>query len=161
MLLPSHYMAICHFFTQLPPQGKSEGFGSCDWPSKLNQIGLKSSINQPMWPWNLMNDIEKLQGASSILHQTLCIISIPLVYSNWSYSPEMLNWVKIDDFCPAWPWKIIGRLFYTTLSFVQYFKTIGIYSNLSYSLETLNSGKNLRFFCTAWPWKWTYDLEKQ
>ena len=43
-----------------------------------------------MWPWNLMNDLEK-QVTSSILHQTLCIISNPLVNSNWSYSPEMLN----------------------------------------------------------------------
>ena len=39
-------------------QGKSEGFDSCDWPSYLTQIGLKSSIFQPMWPWNLMDDLE-------------------------------------------------------------------------------------------------------
>ena len=40
-------------------QGKSEGFDSCDWPSNLTQIELKSSIFQPMWPWNLMDDLEK------------------------------------------------------------------------------------------------------
>ena len=38
-----------------------------------------------------MNDLEKQEGTSSILHQTLCIISNPLVNSNWSYSSEMLN----------------------------------------------------------------------
>ena len=41
-------------------QGKSEGFVSCDRPSNLTQIGFKSSIFQPMWPWNLMDDLEKL-----------------------------------------------------------------------------------------------------
>ena len=40
-------------------QGKSEGFDSCDWPSNLTQIGFKSSIFQPVWPWKLMDDPEK------------------------------------------------------------------------------------------------------
>ena len=38
-----------------------------------------------------MDDLEKQQGTSSRLHQALCIISKPLVYSNWSYNQEMLN----------------------------------------------------------------------
>ena len=36
-----------------------------------------------------------------------------------------------------------------------------VYSNWSFSLETLNSGKNWRFFCPAWHWKLTDDLQKQ
>ena len=40
-------------------QGKSEGFDSCDRPSNLAQILSKSSIFQPVWPWNLMYDLEK------------------------------------------------------------------------------------------------------
>ena len=40
-------------------QGKSEGFDSCDRPSNLPQIWSKSSIFQPVWPWNLMYDLEK------------------------------------------------------------------------------------------------------
>ena len=44
-----------------------------------------------MWPSNLMDDLEKQQGTSSVLHQALCIISNPLVNSNCSYSPETLN----------------------------------------------------------------------
>ena len=40
-------------------QGKSEGFDSCDRPSNLTQIGFKSSIFQPLWPWNLMDDPKK------------------------------------------------------------------------------------------------------
>ena len=57
----------------------------------LLKIGFKSSIFRSMWPWNLMDDLEKQQGTSSVLHQALCIISNPLVNSNCSYSPEMLN----------------------------------------------------------------------
>ena len=45
----------------------------------------------PVWPWNLMDDLEKQQGASSILCQALGVISKPLVNSNFSYSTEMLN----------------------------------------------------------------------
>ena len=40
-------------------QGKSEGFDSCDRPSNLTQIGFESSIFQPVWPWNLMDDPKK------------------------------------------------------------------------------------------------------
>ena len=40
-------------------QGKSEGFDSCDRPSNLTQIGLNLSIFQPVWPWNLMDDLQK------------------------------------------------------------------------------------------------------
>ena len=38
-------------------QGKSEGFDSGDQPSST-QIGFKSLIFQPVWPWNLMDDLK-------------------------------------------------------------------------------------------------------
>ena len=38
-----------------------------------------------------MDDLEKQWGTFPRLHQALCIISKPLVNSNWSYSPETLN----------------------------------------------------------------------
>ena len=41
-------------------QGKSEGFDSCDLPTNLTQIGYKSLTFQPMWPWILIDDLEKL-----------------------------------------------------------------------------------------------------
>ena len=44
-----------------------------------------------MWHWNLMDGLEKQQGTLSILLQTLCNISQPLVNSDWSYSPETHN----------------------------------------------------------------------
>ena len=139
-----------------------------------------------MWPWNLIDELEKQYGTVSILHQALCIISNPLVNSNRSYSHETLklgqNWLyfiscdleiwwmtlennripllydfklctsfqmhrwsptwvtarkrsiraKIGNFLShvtltfdGWPWKTIGHLFYTTLSFVHHFKAMG------------------------------------
>ena len=45
----------------------------------------------PVWPWNLMEDLEKQYGTTSILRQALCIISKAWVYLKWSYSPEALN----------------------------------------------------------------------
>ena len=82
--------------TDFNKQGKSEGFDSCDPPGNLKldsnpQSGSNSPIFSAVWPWNSMDDLEKQEGTSSILHQTLYIISNPLVNSKWIYSPEKLN----------------------------------------------------------------------
>ena len=83
--------------------------------------------------------------------------------------PKRSIQVKMGDFLSrvtlkldGWPWKTPGHqgtFFYTTSSFLQYFKTL-VYSNWSYSPETLNSGQNWRFFLSrvtlaidGWPWK--------
>ena len=58
----------CHFEVQQPAnctgvvkQGKSEGFHRCDRPSNLTQTGFKSLIFQVVWPWNLRNDLKKIE----------------------------------------------------------------------------------------------------
>ena len=77
------------------------------------------------WPWKTIGHL--FYSTSS-----LCIILKPVVNSNWSYSPEMLNsgqnrrfsarvTLKLD----GWPLKAKGHLFYTTSSFVHHFKSIG------------------------------------
>ena len=56
------YMIFYTFFkieTDNNKQGKSEGFDNWDRPSNLTQIWFKSLIFQPMWPWNLMDNLEK------------------------------------------------------------------------------------------------------
>ena len=55
------------------------------------QSGSNTTIFRAVLPWNLTNDLEKQYGTSSMLLQALCIISYPLVISNFSYSPETLN----------------------------------------------------------------------
>ena len=113
-------------------QDKSEGFDSCDRPSNLTQIGFQSSIFQPVWPWNFMDDLKKQSGTSSILREALCIISNPSVNLNWSYSRKMLNSGHIGDILSCvtlkfdgWPWKTIGHLSYAASSFVHHFIDIG------------------------------------
>ena len=75
-------------------------------------------------------------------------------------------WVQIDDFFSRvtlqfdiWPWKIIGHLFYVTLSFVHHFVAIGV---LKLELQSGNaqSGSNSTIFRAVWPWNLTDDLEK-
>ena len=61
-------------------------------------IWFNLTIFRAMWPWNLTDDLEKQLGTSSMLLQALCIISCPLVNSNWSYSPETPNLGQIRRF---------------------------------------------------------------
>ena len=66
-----------------------------------------------------MDDLEKQQSTCYILYQALCVISKPLVYLNWTYSPETLSLVKIDDSLSrvttkfeGWPKNNRAALFY-------------------------------------------------
>ena len=67
------------------------------------------TIFRAVGPWNLTDDPQKQQGISSMLLQALCIISYPLVNSNWSYSPETSNLGQIRRFlelCDLEIWRI-------------------------------------------------------
>ena len=44
-------------YNHLSKQGKSEAFDSCDRPCDLAQI-RSNSIFQPVWPWNLTDDLK-------------------------------------------------------------------------------------------------------
>ena len=75
--------------------------------------------------------------------------------------------VKIGDFLSCvtlkfdgWPWKTIGHLFHTTLSFVHHLKAMG---ELKLELKFGNArfGSKSATFCTVWPWYLIDDLEKQ
>ena len=85
----------------LQEQGKSEGFDSCDRPSNLIQIGFKSSIFQPVWRWNFMDDPEKQSDTSSML-------LFASFRSHWWIQTGVTVrkrqiWVKFDDFLAVWP----------------------------------------------------------
>ena len=68
-------------------------------------------------------------------------------------------WSSTNDLCLVWPWKIIGHIFDTTLSFVHHFEAIG---ELKLELQSGNPqfGSNSAIFCPVWPWNLTDDLEK-
>ena len=118
-----------------------------------------------LWPCNLTYDLEKQLGTSSILLQALCIISYPLVNSNWSYSPETPNldqnrWFfsRVTLQFDVWPWKTIGHLFYSTSSFVHHFVAIGEFK-LELQSENAQFGSNSTIFRALWPWNLTPDLD--
>ena len=56
----------------------------------------------------------------------------------------------------GWPWKTIGHLFYTTLSFVHHFKSIGEFK-LELQSGKLNLDQNRQFFvpCDLEIWRMT------
>ena len=91
--------------------------------------------------------------------------------SHWYNQTGVTVWkrsfrVKIDNFLShvtlkidGWPWKTIGHLFYTTLSFVQHFKVIWIFK-LELQSENVQFGSKLAIFLSPvtlkidrWPWK--------
>ena len=84
-----------------------------------------------------------------MLLQALCIVSLPLVNSNWSYSPEMPNLGQIRRFleqCELEIWRM--TLKNNRAPLLWYFKLCAsfhshwwIQSNWSYSPETPNPGQ--------------------
>ena len=67
---------------------------------RKRSIWVKTTIFWAVWPRNFTDDPQKQKGISSMLLQALCIISYPLVNSNWSYSPETPNLGQI--------WRFLG-----------------------------------------------------
>ena len=148
-------------------QGKSEGIDSCDRPSNLTQIGFKSSIFQPVWPWNLMDDPKNNRAPF------LCYFKLFASFlSHWWIQTGItvwkhLIWVKIDDFFSrvtlqfdGWPWKTIRHLFYATSSFVRHFVVIGEFK-LELQSGNPQFGSNSMIFRALWPCNLTDDLQKQ
>ena len=80
---------------------------------------------------------------------------------NWSYSPETSNlgqnrrfFIPVTLKFDKWPWKTIGHLFFTTLSFVHPFKAM---SKFNLELQSGNSqfGSKSVIFCPVRPWNLT------
>ena len=124
-------------------QGKSEGFDSSDQPSNLTQIGFKSSIFQPVWPWNLMDDLEN--NRAPLLYDIKFCASFQI--QRWTQTRVTVRKrsirVKIGDFLSCvtlkfegWPWKSIGHLFYVASSIVHHFMAI---SEIKLQLQSGNA----------------------
>ena len=84
------------------------------------QIRSILAIFSLLWPWNFTDDLQKQKGISSMSFQALCIISLPSVNLNLSYSLESFKSHVTLKFYGR-PWKTIGHLFYTHSSFVHHF----------------------------------------
>ena len=112
-----------------------------------------------------MNELEKQEGTSSMLHQAMSIISKPSLNSNGSFSLETLNSVenrRLFSFVTlkfdGWPCKTIGHLLYVTSSFVHHFTTIGEFK-LELQSRNAQFGSKSVIFRPVRPWNMTDDLE--
>ena len=110
------------------------------------QFGSKSAIFCPVWPWNLMDDLEKNKGTSSKQHQALCIISSAYLNSNWSYGPERAKWVH-----DLWPWPLTLTLTFCMdmmLSMVitpENFRMMRWQEHSRWGIKMPNCGANAQF----------------
>ena len=130
------------------------------------QFGQNWWFSCPAWPWNLMDDLEKQYGTSSILHQALCIISNPWVNSNWSYSPETLNSDQNRQFIVPCDLEIRQMTLKNNRAHVL------CYFNLCASFHShcwIETGVTVQkrpiwvkidHVLAVWPWNVTDDLEK-
>ena len=73
--------------------------------------------------------------------------------NRWFFSP-------LDLKILWWPQKTSGHLFYTALSFVDHFQSIGEFK-LELQSGNPQFGPKLVIFCPVWPWNLMDDLEKQ
>ena len=147
-----------HFFKKnvfFKKQGKSEGFDSCDRPSKLTQIGFKSPYDLEIWWMTPKN--QALICVSFQIHQEI---------QTEDTVRKRAIWVKIDDFFSrvtfefdVWPWKTIGHLFYSTSSFVHYFVAISDFK-LEIQSGKAQFGSKSTIFRAVWPCNLMYDLEQ-
>ena len=86
----------------------------------------------------------------------------------WVTVRKRLIWVKIGGVFlsrvtlkfDGWPWKTIGYLFFTTLSFVYHFKAMGEFK-LELQSGNAQFGSKSAIFCPLWPWNLPDDLENQ
>ena len=114
------------------------------------------------WPWKTIGHL--FYTTSSFVHhfKSISEVKLELQSRNAQFGSKlvifMVTAVTLKFY--GWLWKTIGHLLYTTLSFVQHLKAIGIFK-----LELQSGNAQFRsksaIFCPRWPWKLTDDLVKQ
>ena len=131
------------------------------------QLGSKSTIFLAVWPWKLTDDLEKQWSTSFMLLQALCIISKPLVNSNWSYSPETPNLGhnrRIFLPCDLEIWRM--TLKNNRAPLLCYFKLCASFRSHWWIQTGVTVRKRpiwvkIDDFLAVWPKNLTDDLEKQ
>ena len=96
------------------------------------QFGSKLAIFCPLWPWNLMDDLEN-NRAPLLRYIKMCASfqSYRWIQTGVTVRKRSIRF-KISDFlgretskCGGRPWKTIGHLFFITSSIVHHFVAIG------------------------------------
>ena len=103
-----HFIAICELALELQ--------------SEKSQFWVKINIFLALWPWNFMDNLEKKEGTSSMLLQSLCIWNV-LCYYYYYASVHSHLWSQTGDtvrkaqfgskstiLLAMWPWKLTDDL---------------------------------------------------
>ena len=117
--------------------------------SRKAQFGPTLAICCPVWPWNLMDDLEKNNSAPLLCYFNLC----KSFQSHWWIQTGVTVLkrsirLKITHICPLWPWNLTDDLkkqqgtssvLHQDLSIIS---QPYVNSNRSYSLKNPNLGQN-------------------
>ena len=165
MLLPSHFMAICHFFKQYHHKANLRDLIAAtglviSFKFDLSHRSISPCDLEIWWMTSKNNE------APLLYYIKLCAlfqIQWWIQTGVWNHSIR----VKIGEFWrrvtlkfDGWPWKKFGHLFYTTLSFVHHFVAIGEFK-LELQSGNAQFGSNSTIFRALWPCNLMYDLQKQ
>ena len=133
--------------------------------SRNAQSRSNSTIFRAVWPWNLMDDLEKQQGTSPKHYQAICIISSTYMHSNWNYSPETPNLGQIQRFwepCDLEIWRMTLKnnrapllsnvKLYASFHHHMWIQTeVTVRKRLSWVVTSVT----LTFDLWPWPFAWT------
>ena len=136
-------------------------FRKCSIRIKIGNFLSCVTLKINGWPWNTIGPL--FYNTSSFVHHFKSIgeVKLELQSGNARLRSKLAIFLSRMTFkFDGRPWKTIGHLFYTTLSFVQHFKSIGIFK-LELQSGNAQFGSKLAIFCLPWPWKLTDDLKKQ
>ena len=121
----------------------------------------------PTWPWNMTNQVWIDNRVPLLYCLKLCALFQSHLRIQTGVTVRKRSiWVKISVFSrviwkfDGWPWKTIVYLFYTTTSFVYYFKGIGEFK-LKLQSRNTQLGSKPSIFGPIRPWNLTDNLEKQ
>ena len=128
---------------------------------KISDFLSRVTLKFDGWPWKTIGHL--FYTTSSFVHhfKAICEFKLKLQSGNAQFGSKSASFLsRVTLKFDGRPWKTIGNLFYTTLSFVYHFKAMGEFK-LELQSGNAQFGSKSAIFCPLWPWNLTYDLENR
>ena len=134
--------------------------GNAQFGSKSTIFFSRVPLQFDVWPWKTIGHL--FYSTSSFVHHFVAIgdLKLELQSGNAQFGSNSMGFFsRVTLQFDVWPWKTIGRLFFSTSNSVHHFVTIG---ELKLELQSGNAqfGSNSMIFRAVWPRYLTDDLEK-
>ena len=118
----------------------------------------KSAIFCLVWPWNLMDGLEKNRATFPYNIKLCASFQSHRWIQTWVTIRKRPIHVKIGDFLSCvtlkfywWPWRTIEHLFYVSWSLAHHFIAISEFKHELRSGDAQFGSKSM-IFCSVWPW---------